>query len=401
MNPAKTIEPQTWMCEPQTRAVMDVLNGQSKKPQALFVGGCVRNTLLGVEVSDIDIATKHQPQEVIRLCLAAGMKTVPTGIEHGTVTIIHDDKTYEVTTLRKDVATDGRRATIEYAQDWDEDAQRRDFTMNTLLADCDGNIYDPTGQGLTDLDARRVIFVGDPETRIAEDMLRVLRFFRFHAYYGAGDPDPLALKSCAAAAGRISELSRERITQEIFKILSLPNPSPILSLMTEYGVMSLWRDADLSILEKLCAFQVRYDVFELSARLRVLGDAQSMEHLILIPKAIHKIWSNIDKVTEQPALRNDHALKVLIYKYGRIATMQSMLIQFATNTIGESQLSDVPRWIDLIKNWDIPKFPITGQDLIDQGFKPGRELGDTLRSLESQWMAQGFPATLEVHNQNL
>ncbi|MCD8566697.1 MAG: hypothetical protein LRY36_02075 [Alphaproteobacteria bacterium] len=177
MKPATTIPVQPWMISSETRAVIGPLNQNASEIRALFVGGCVRNALLGIDVGDIDIATKLRPDEVVDILGKAGVKTVPTGIDHGTVTAVVNGIPYEITTLRRDVETDGRRAVVAFADNWEEDAQRRDFTMNTLLADEAGTIYDPTGQGLSDLKARRVVFVGDPAQRIAEDVLRTLRFF--------------------------------------------------------------------------------------------------------------------------------------------------------------------------------------------------------------------------------
>ena len=174
LKPVKTIEVQDWMASSETQSVMNVLNSKGQK--ALFVGGCVRNAVLGEAVEDVDIATIWTPEQVMEKLEEAGIKAVPTGIEHGTVTAVIEKKTFEITTLRKDVETDGRRAVVAFTQDWLQDAQRRDFTMNTLLADEKGRIYDPTGDGLVDLEAKRVVFVGDPAQRITEDILRILRF---------------------------------------------------------------------------------------------------------------------------------------------------------------------------------------------------------------------------------
>ena len=229
---AKTIPAQPWMISPAARRIMRILNGGAAEPLALFVGGCVRNALAGEAVTDIDIATRLTPPEVMERCAAADIRAIPTGIDHGTVTAVVDGAPFEITTLRRDVETDGRHAVVAFSQDWREDAQRRDFTMNTLLADSGGHVYDPTGQGISDLAAGRVVFVGDPAQRIAEDYLRILRFFRFHARYGKGAPDAAALAACAAAADRIATLSRERISQEFFRILAAENPAPILRLMS-------------------------------------------------------------------------------------------------------------------------------------------------------------------------
>ena len=231
-----TLPPPPWMQDDATQKVMHILNnavGDSQdSPQALFVGGSVRNWLLKQSVEDIDIATKLVPKEVVEKLKAGNIKVIPTGIDHGTVTAVIEGKHFEITTLRHDVETDGRHAKVGFTQSWLEDAKRRDFTMNTLLADIEGNIYDPLGCGVEDAKAGHVVFVGDASVRIKEDYLRILRFFRFHAYYGRGDMDVAALEACRGAADNISTLSRERITQELLKILSVEDPTEILSVMS-------------------------------------------------------------------------------------------------------------------------------------------------------------------------
>ena len=236
MKPAKHVEVPSWVTAQETQDIMRALN-TGAVPGALFVGGCVRNLLLSRPVTDIDIATTHKPAESQALLEAAGIKVIPTGIDHGTVTAVIGQRSFEVTSLRRDVETDGRRAVVAFTTDWLEDAQRRDFTMNTLLMGSDGAVYDPLGRGLTDLEAGRVIFVGEAGARIAEDLLRILRFFRFHAYYGSGAPDTAALQACQNAAGSIAELSRERVTQEFFKILEAPGAGDVLALMLEHDVL--------------------------------------------------------------------------------------------------------------------------------------------------------------------
>ncbi|HKR24768.1 MAG TPA: CCA tRNA nucleotidyltransferase, partial [Allosphingosinicella sp.] len=202
-----------------------------------FVGGCVRDTLLGLDVSDVDLATRLAPEEVIRRLGKARIKAVPTGLAHGTVTAVLGGAPIEVTTLRRDLSTDGRRATIAYTEDWREDAARRDFTINALFADPEsGALFDYFG-GLGDLEARRVRFIGDPLGRIAEDHLRILRFFRFHARFGAGAPDEAALDACAARANDLMALSRERIADELMKLLALPDPTPTVRLMIARGIL--------------------------------------------------------------------------------------------------------------------------------------------------------------------
>lgn len=225
-----------WLTRPQTRAVMQALTADGA--QALFVGGCVRNALLGAPVDDIDIATDAHPDRVMRLAEAAGLRAVPTGIDHGTVTVIADGIPHEVTTFRRDVETDGRRALVAFSDRMEEDAARRDFTMNALYATSEGRVIDPVG-GLPDLAARRVRFIGDPHARLAEDHLRALRFFRFHAWYGdaAEGMDADALAAIAAHVDGLSILSRERVGAEMMKLLAAPDPAPAVAAMRQTGVL--------------------------------------------------------------------------------------------------------------------------------------------------------------------
>ncbi|MCB1531597.1 MAG: CCA tRNA nucleotidyltransferase [Alphaproteobacteria bacterium] len=394
MKPAQTIEQQDWMSTQEVRAVMDALGGAA---QARFVGGCVRNALLDEEVGDIDIATTWTPEEVTQKLEAAGIKVVPTGIDHGTVTAVTNAKAFEITTLRKDVQTDGRRAVVAYTDDWAEDAQRRDFTMNTLLADMDGNIYDPTGKGLADLQARKIIFVGEPAQRIAEDYLRILRFFRFHAFYGQGEMDKAALKACTAGADKIETLSKERITQEFLKILSADQPQSVLDIMFENGILSALHFEDYSsdFLRDVCTFQNRYGLGFVASRLFALAGL-SLENIkatakfLLFPKVFVKDIEAIDQVLKLPNLSEEHAVKVAVYKYGRVPTAQALMIELANDRVMNN---DAPAALEIIQKWDIPNFPVSGDDLIKEGFERGPALGEELTRREEDWIAAGFKAT--------
>ncbi len=387
---AKQVEPQGWMVSRETSKVMNAL-GEGK---ALFVGGCVRNMLLEEEVGDIDIATIWTPQEASEKLTAAGIKVVPTGIDHGTVTAVVDKKPYEITTLRKDIETDGRRAVVSFTEDWREDAQRRDFTINTLLADAKGNIYDPTGEGLKDLAARKVRFVGDPATRIKEDYLRALRFFRFHAQYGSGAPDAAGLKACAAAAAQIPNLSRERITQEFFKIMSVDNPVDILSIMFDNKVLTefLFPEYKPELLKHLCEFQNRFGIAFLSPRLFVLSglsheNIKRMERLLLIPKVFKRDIEAISEILKLPDLGKDHAVKVAVYKHGRTSAAQALIIEVAQDRVMNGYINKA---LEIIQKWDIPTFPVDGNDLMKAGIEKGPALGAALLKLEDWWIDQEF-----------
>jgi poly(A) polymerase len=230
--------PPHWITASATRAVMAALAAAGGPDCARFVGGCVRNALLRKPVADIDIATALTPDAVIKALTDARLKAIPTGVEHGTVTAVSEGRPYEITTLRRDVETDGRRAVVAFTTDWNEDAQRRDFRLNSLYAAADGALFDPTGEGLADLKAGRIVFVGDAATRIREDALRILRFFRFQAWYGKGDPDPVGLAACAELRGLIANLSAERVSAELLKLLAAEDPREAVRLMAQTGVLS-------------------------------------------------------------------------------------------------------------------------------------------------------------------
>jgi poly(A) polymerase len=225
------------MTRPATVAVMQALEAKGGSGSARFVGGSVRNTILKKPVDDVDIATTLTPDAVTEALDAAGLRSVPTGVDHGTVTAISEGLPFEITTLRRDVATDGRRAVVAFTQSWEEDAQRRDFRLNALYADRSGAIFDPTGQGLADARAGKIVFVGDPMTRIREDYLRILRYFRFHAWYGKGEPDRAGLAACEAGRARLADCSAERVAKEMLKLLAADDPRPALRLMASTGVL--------------------------------------------------------------------------------------------------------------------------------------------------------------------
>src|SRR6185312_15373314 len=232
---ALTIDPAKWRSRRGVKRLLDALG--AKEGLTRYVGGAVRDDLLDLPVSDVDLATRLEPNEVVRRLEAARIKAVPTGIDHGTVTAVSDGHPYEITTLRRDVETDGRRATVAFTSDWEEDAARRDFTINALSADPrTGEVFDYFG-GLDDLQARHIRFIGHPLKRIAEDHLRILRFFRFHARFGVGEPDAAALEACTARANDLMALSRERIADELLKLLEVPDPSPTVAIMLDRGIL--------------------------------------------------------------------------------------------------------------------------------------------------------------------
>ena len=389
MKPAKQMIPPDWMTSPPTRAVMAALNDPGTM-QVLFVGGCVRNELLGMPVSDIDLATIHTPDDVMARLQEAGIRHIPTGLAHGTVTAVAKGRTFEITTLRRDVETDGRHAVVAYTHDWREDAQRRDFTMNTLLADMSGNVYDPLEQGLADLRDNRVIFVGDPAHRIAEDYLRILRFFRFHALYGKGEPDPAALIACRNAAPHIVSLSRERVAQEMLKILAAANPADTLTLMFAHNVTPDFRsdNFDQVMFSRFCALQAEYDAPDVMARLSWLAgmDYERAGSLLLLSGAQHRSLRTLILTARDAQRPAENNIRQLIYKYGNDVMGQILLLHMAHN----SATPEYRALMETVNTWNPPKFPLAGHDVLALGITPGPALGQLLSDVEAWWLAHDF-----------
>ncbi|PJB73252.1 MAG: CCA tRNA nucleotidyltransferase [Alphaproteobacteria bacterium CG_4_9_14_3_um_filter_47_13] len=383
MKAVHKIPPPPWMVAPESVAVMDILNEESANalPQALFVGGCVRNTLMNRIVDDIDIATPLLPQEVMTRFEKRGFKVIPTGIDHGTVTAIINKKTFEITTLRRDLKTDGRHATVIFTDGWKEDAARRDFTMNTLLANRDGHIFDPTGRGLEDLKAGHVMFVGDPAQRIAEDYLRILRFFRFHAFYGTGTPDPQALEACKSAAQYIGSLSRERVTQEFFKIMRADNAADVLKIMFKNNILNKLSNVNYKplILARLVEAQKKYGMYDLVARLVVLTrDCERLEQYLIFSNKQKKDFRLIIKALDSMSGLSDKDIKRLVYHYGAETIKQTLLYY--------SALHNVTVDIGLVQNWQPPVFPVKGDDIMAAGIPAGPMIGAALARLEQWWI---------------
>lgn len=388
---AKTIDPPEWMKTKEAKAVMAALGRGCDDPAALFVGGCVRNTLLSLPEGDIDIATILPPDDVTEKLEEGGIKVIPTGIDHGTVTAVIDGVSFEITTLRRDVETDGRRAVVAYTQDWVEDAQRRDFTINTLLADGAGRIYDPTGQGLADLGAGRIVFVGDPAQRIAEDYLRILRFFRFYGYYGRGVPDAAALAACRAAAARMGTLSRERITQEFFKILALGSPAPVLDLMFGHDVLASLPHPEYAsgVLQKLCMLQEKEGAPDIIARLFVLAGFHAnhqevLERFLILSNRQKKEWAALGALVEKKDLMTAMGARAAAFYNGADIVRQAVLLRAA------AQDQDADAALAALAHWKAPKFPISGHDVQALGVKPGPALGQALAAVQAWWVEHDF-----------
>lgn len=349
-----------------------------------YVGGAVRDDLLGLPVSDIDLATRLPPEQVIERLVRAKIKAVPTGIDHGTVTAVSDGHPFEVTTLRRDVSTDGRRATVAFTDDWQVDAARRDFTINALSADpLTGELYDYFG-GLADLHQRHVRFIGDPLQRIAEDHLRILRFFRFHARFGAGQPDRAAVEACAQRANDLMALSRERIADEMLKLLGLPDPAPTVAVMLERDILKpvlpeIARD-QLACLERLIGNEV--DAGVAPDPLRRLAALLPRESAVAEDVAARLRLSNkAKKRLSCTASPGDDSIspRAAAYRLGTDCIVDRLLL--AGRSADAAQLA----------KWHAPKLPISGGTLIERGLPKGPIVARTLRRIDERWATAGFP----------
>lgn len=367
-----------WLSHPGTVALCRAIDSAGFR--ALFVGGCVRNAILGRAVDDIDIATDAAPEIVTNIAENAGFKVVPTGIEHGTVTVVCDGRAHEVTTFRRDVQTDGRRAVVAFSDKIEEDAARRDFTMNALYANILGEVLDPL-DGLKDLLGRHVRFVGDPETRIREDYLRILRFFRFHAHYGDADEGLNAegLAACAALSAGIETLSRERIGAEMRKLLAAPDPAPALASMAQAGILA--RVLPGAEPRPLAPFVHLSEIAGLQpdamARLAAIGGDDPGEALKLSRAQARRHQALRDAATSMMGAGE------LGYRLGSVDGMTALVLRAA---LLDKQLSggeDVARGANA-------HFPIRAADLPDL---KGPELGAALRRLEADWIRSGFRLT--------
>jgi poly(A) polymerase len=377
--------------------------------EARIAGGAVRNALIGESISDVDIATTCLPDEVGKRAQAAGFKAVPTGIEHGTLTIVVEGVPYEVTTLRADVATDGRRADVAFGRDWQTDAERRDFTVNGLYADAQGNVTDLVG-GIADINSRTIRFIGSAEKRIEEDHLRILRFFRFFAWYGSGRPDAEGLKACARLKETISQLSAERIWSELKKLLSAPDPSRALLWMRQSGVLT----AALPESEKWGIDAVH----GLVAAERGLGWAADplLRLMAIVPPRRErcdelaerlKLWKSERARLEnwaaaelpKPDLDNRDFARLLYWGGpGGISDRLKLALAgaraLAANDDKEMmKAAGYVRLLDFALAWKKPVFPVKGADLLALGLAAGPEVGERLKALEAKWVAGDFAAS--------
>ena len=382
-----------WLAAPATQAVIAALAVAGFEGRV--VGGTVRNALMGLPVSDIDIATAARPEDVIKACRDAGLTTVPTGLDHGTVTVVAHHTPVEVTTLRRDLATDGRRATVAFTTDWSEDAKRRDFTMNALYCDKDGDVHDYVG-GYADLVARRVRFIGNADARIAEDYLRILRFFRFYAAFGSADPDPVAVSACARGIAGIGRLSAERIRAEMVKLLVAPGVIAAIRAMMDIGLLPIvlgsaprptvlgdvvkaearaQETPDAMLRLSALAIAVQDDIARVTARLRLSNEER---------QALVVIDGSLAKREEIDARR----ARQMVYRGGAAPCRRLAL---ALSAVSPRRTSEAAVLLATAKSWTPPMLPVSGADLIAAGLKAGPLIGKLLDEIENWWVELDFP----------
>ena len=383
-----------WLKRPETERVFAALTASGVETRA--VGGAVRDALLGLPVTEIDLATTALPEQVMALARKASLKAVPTGIEHGTVTVVVDGVPFEVTTLRRDVETFGRHATVAFTEDWEEDARRRDFTLNALYAGSDGTVFDPLG-GYADLAAGRVRFIGDAEARIKEDYLRILRFFRFNAYYGKGPLDAEGLQACVRLRAGLDQLSAERVGAELRRLLVAPQARRAIGAVFDYGLLPgllggvprLERLARLIAIEEALGLRPDATLRLTALAVFVEEDAERLAARLRLSNADQAVLTLGARDHAKSGLPDDGAAKRALYRLGPSAFTAHMLIAWADSGASPND----PSWreaLSLPERWQVPSFPLRGTDIMALGDLKGPEIGDILRRLEQDWIAAGF-----------
>ncbi|MGQ9371869.1 CCA tRNA nucleotidyltransferase [Azospirillum sp. ST 5-10] len=394
--PAGRLAPQPWMTAPETRAVLDALRAGGI--DARFVGGCVRDAWLGRPVKDIDVATHAPPDRVMAALTAAGLTAVPTGIAHGTVTAVVNRQHYEITTLRRDVETFGRHARVEFTDDWKEDAARRDLTMNALSCTPDGDVYDPFG-GLADMAAGRVRFVGSARQRIREDVLRLLRFFRFHAHYGRGAADAEALAAAAELAPLLPALSGERVHGELFRLLTAPDPAAVWRLMAGRGIIGHLLPAtvgagrlDRAVLLQRVLGEPPDPLLRLGAALDGGQEAALAvaDRLRLSNAERNRLVNLAEPRVAVPPGGDPAAWRRALYRLGDPVRRRDLVRRAAVLAPGPLPLDAVRAALAAVAELDGLRFPVAGRDLMALGVPPGPRMGALLRQVEAWWIAADF-----------
>lgn len=376
-----------WLQDDTLQKLLSIFN--NKGEEARIVGGAIRNALLNKPITDIDIATTATPENIILYAKQAGFKAIKTGIEHGTITIIANSQIFEVTTLREDTKTDGRHAIVKFTKDWKIDAQRRDFTINALYLDVSGIIYDYVN-GLEDIELKKIKFIGTPALRIQEDYLRILRFFRFYAYYGEGAPNKEDLLNCVAYKNGLKKISSERIWTEFKKILIAPNPLRAMLWLRKTDILNLiipqsekW---GIDLLPKLIEAEQKFNwhikespFLRLQAIIPPRPECckELAKHLNLSKKELNNLiaWAKV------PILKNDFAINKFLFLYGKIALIDNLKLLIAQYNNKKHLIL-----LNKLQNANMPIFPILGKDLLNLGATSGKILGDNLKKLEELWL---------------
>ncbi|MBS0517537.1 MAG: CCA tRNA nucleotidyltransferase [Proteobacteria bacterium] len=375
------------MTDPPARRLFAALGAAGVT--ARFVGGCVRNAVVGRAIDDIDLAVDQPPETVIRALEAAGIKVVPTGVKHGTVTAIADHRPFELTTLRRDVETDGRRAVVAFTDDWLQDAERRDFTFNALYADPDGTLYDPF-DGRRDLHAGHVRFIGDPDRRIAEDRLRVLRFFRFHAWFGRPPLDGPGFDACRRNAGALGALSGERVSKELLRLLKAPAPTDAVEAMVEAGALDRWLPeyAGTARLKALIAREPAADgLRRLAAILGPEVDATAIgKRLKLSTQDSVRLGVMLAREPALDLAGGPRAWRAQIYRLGNRLYIDRLLLA------ADVAAGDWRAALTLAESWTPPELPVSGGDALKLGLAPGPRIGALVTAVEDWWVAGDFAA---------
>ena len=399
-----SVSGEAWFADPALVRVLALLN--SDGGEARIAGGAVRNSLMGLPVADVDIATTLLPQAVIDRAEAAGIRAVPTGIDHGTVTLVVDGKPFEVTTLRRDAETDGRRATVVFGTDWQEDADRRDLTINGLYADKNGNVIDLVG-GLPDIETKTVRFIGEAAQRIAEDYLRILRFFRFFAWYGDGRPDADGLRACVRGRSGLKTLSAERVWSEMKKLLAARDPGRALLWMRQTGILTdiipeseKWGiDAIPALIEAEQSLGWSPDpLLRLiaiippdAARLEALADRLRLSRA---EAAFLQQWANAPTIPDEVT---DAVFARLLYRHGVPGLIARLKLSLASarmqargNDAAMLRAARLSTLLALAERFEKPKFPLSGADVLKAGLPAGPKVGEVLATLENQWVDMNF-----------
>ena len=372
-----------WTKREGLRKLTDALGADNIR----WVGGAIRDSLLGTEVNDVDCATLHHPDSVIELCRNAEIRTVPTGIEHGTITAILKCGPVEITTLRHDVSTDGRRATVSFATDWEDDAARRDFTINALYAHPETLEITDFFSGLADLEARKVRFIGDARTRIREDHLRILRYFRFQARFGS-ELDEEAEEACSELASTLKGISRERIAAELISLLSLPDPHPTVHRMRKLGVLQ-------QILPETCPSQIALLEQVIATEKEQGVSAEPMRRMGALLPALTEVAQTVAARLRLSRAQRAHLVSVAERKPEDVNNPRALAYR-ETLPVATDRVLLQGGDISPLKGWETPQLPLKGGEIVARGVTAGPKVAATLRAVEDAWLAEGFPGRERV-----